>query len=104
LIVEDQEDIVQAYRDILSPKTNVAKIKSSRSVKSTSSEENEEHDAFELVTVNSGEKALEAVKTALRRDFHLPWDFLTSCWAMALMALKPSSGFTKWIQKCMPSW
>jgi len=27
LIVEDQEDIVQAYRDILSPKTNVAKIK-----------------------------------------------------------------------------
>src|SRR5258708_7975581 len=66
LVVEDQVDILQAYIDILSPKAQTVKLKSSRSRKANSTEPamDETSDGFEVVAVSTGEAALEEVKKA----------------------------------------
>lgn len=69
LIVDDEPGILQAYKDILTPATNVVQLKSSRNLKGPGTVT--KTNGFELVMVSSGEEALEEVKKSIaeRRPF-----------------------------------
>ncbi len=67
LIVDDEMGILDAYKDILNPKTNVTSIKSSRSKNAPPMNLATTpilNDLFELTMVPSGEEALAQVKKA----------------------------------------
>ena len=65
LVVDDENEILQAYKDILSPKSNVVALKSSRSI-SSESKPVSTTDVFEVVAVSSGEEAVEAVRKSVQ--------------------------------------
>jgi signal transduction histidine kinase len=68
LIVEDENAILEVYRDILSKnKTPQPTIKSSRS-QPTQPAENTIDDQFELTLVPTGEEAVEAVRKSLQEE------------------------------------
>ncbi len=62
LIVDDEKEILQAYRDILTPAASVAVLKSSRGKAQT---EVQAISPFTIVTVSNGEDAVEHVKKAV---------------------------------------
>jgi signal transduction histidine kinase len=66
LVVEDEKEIAQAYRDILAPTSKVTSIKSSRTKKEDAATPEESfNDAFEITTVHNGEQAVAEAKKAL---------------------------------------
>jgi signal transduction histidine kinase len=64
LIVEDEPEILAAYKDILSGQAKVPALKSSRS-KPAAPAQTVVDDGFEVVAVTSGEEALKVVKQAM---------------------------------------
>lgn len=62
LVLDDEQDILQAYKDILTPQSNVVALKSSR-MKATQVEVKTE--GFEIVAVSTGEAAVNEVKKAV---------------------------------------
>ncbi len=64
LIVDDEKEILQAYQDILTPKSNVVALKSSRSKTVEVVKDASDADLFELVVVSTGEDAVIAVRNA----------------------------------------
>ncbi|MDZ4675896.1 MAG: hybrid sensor histidine kinase/response regulator [Oligoflexia bacterium] len=68
LVVEDEIEIAQAYRDILSPVAKVISIKSSRSKKEELTTDDNFIDNFEVTTVHNGEQAVQEVKKALAEN------------------------------------
>jgi signal transduction histidine kinase len=69
LIVDDEPEILKVYSDILTSKSNVVKLKSSRSqtpLKSIDNAGEEFQDHFEITTASTGEEALAAVKKAVK--------------------------------------
>lgn len=67
LVVDDEKDIVQAYKDILAPENKAATIRSSRSKIQAVSDEEPSRE-FEVTAVSTGEAAVEAVKKALEEN------------------------------------
>ncbi|MGE4232534.1 MAG: ATP-binding protein [Bacteriovoracia bacterium] len=61
LIVDDEPDIVQSYVDFLST-VKAAPKKSSRSAAAEVAQDPEDSQAYEIITANSGEQALEIVR------------------------------------------
>jgi len=68
LIVEDEIEILKVYTEILSPKTNVSIIKSSRNQKSKKQIDNDLIDNFEVTTASNGEEALALVKISISEN------------------------------------
>jgi signal transduction histidine kinase len=64
LILDDEPEILNAYKDILTPKSNVTALKSSRS-KSPAPAEATPGDIFEIVAVSDGNQAVAEVTKSL---------------------------------------